>query len=365
MIALHRRQRTVVTGVLDAVYLFALLAGTLWTWPWVVAGFWVVGTAAALRQLQQDPACAWLLPLCALLPLTAFDQVTRATIDAVATSAAQIRGQRLGLAALLLLIIAGSATNTIGTRVVDPLLEPLDEQATSYLQRTFVRAGASFAMARGIDRAVAVVGNAEVRPIGFAIQPGQLFKPVQDMAVRFADLMVVVMALVGTQLVVSEIAAVVTIPVLVTGAASLLLLSLAVPVRWTPLLFRLAGGVVMVSLLLRLLIPVVALAVSLLAGSVLNERRDAIEAEIGVPVDEEVAADPADTDSFTAFLGRLREELGTSVATVASFADDLVGQLVDLTVIYVVEVILAPLLILAILYYLYRRARAVPRGGGH
>lgn len=363
-----RAARAALAFGLDAIYLYALLAGELWTWPFVVAGFWAIGALAALR-LSAVRGCtradACLFPLCALLPLTALRRVTTVVEPArgVTAPAVSDRPRRAGLAALLVLVIAGSATDFAGERVVDPVLAPVDERTTDYLERTLVRAGASFAMARGIDRAVAVVANAEVSPVGFALQPGQLFKPIQDMAVRFADVMVVVMAVVGTELVLTRIAGHVAVPVFASAVAGLLLASLLLPGERARPLVRLAGGVAVVGLLLRLLVPVVALATSAIAGTVLDDRRDAIEEDIGVPAEAraDVGAEPADDDGVTAFLWRLREQLGDSVSTTASFTDDIVGQLVDLTVIYLVEVIVAPLGVIAILYYLYRRTRAAPR----
>lgn len=365
-----RRGLPALTLGLDVAYLYALFLGSLWTWPWVILLFWGLGALAGYRLLQLGPCiprAAALYPVCALLPLTALRRVTE--VEEPAARDSQLlpqalprhddRPRRFGLAALLALVLAGSLSNHVGHRVLDPALAPVDDHATAYLQRTFIKAGASFAMARVIDRAVAVVSHAEVSPFGFSFQPGQLFKPIQDMAVRYADFMVVVMAIVGGQIVIMEIAGTITVPVMITAVALVLLLAVMLPERARLPVLRIAGGLTVLTVALRLLIPVIALLVSAISAAVLDDRRERIESEIGVSAQGDVAA-LDEEEGIGPFLGRLRDQLSESVQTVRSFANDIIGKLVDLMVIYMLEVIVAPALILSGLYYLQRRLRAPP-----
>src|SRR5690606_15310237 len=97
-------------------------------------------------------------------------------------------------------------------RVVNPALAPLDDKAHSVLQHSLLLSSASFATARLIDRGIAFVSEAEVGVGVASVKPGQLLKPLQDMAVRYSDLMVIAMTSIGLQLFLLEFAKLAALP---------------------------------------------------------------------------------------------------------------------------------------------------------
>src|SRR5690606_20600244 len=95
--------------------------------------------------------------------------------------------RRLSLLLCLLALAAGIYSGIVQQRIVNPLLAPLDQQAHSALKHSLMLSSASFATARLIDRGIAFVSEAEVGVGVASVKPGQLLKPLQDMAVRYSD----------------------------------------------------------------------------------------------------------------------------------------------------------------------------------
>lgn len=111
-----------------------------------------------------------------------------------------LRQRLVSLFICLLALTVGIYSGMLQQRLVNPLLAPLDNQAQQALQRSLLLSSASFATARLIDRGIAFVSEAEVGVGVASAKPGQLLKPLQDMAVRYSDVMVLAMTSVGLQL---------------------------------------------------------------------------------------------------------------------------------------------------------------------
>ena len=103
--------------------------------------------------------------------------------------------QRLALLLLCLFTLAaGIYSGVLQQRLINPALAPLDQKAEQALQQSLLLSSASFATARLIDRGIAFVSEAEVGVGVASVKPGQLLKPLQDMAVRYSDVMVFAMS---------------------------------------------------------------------------------------------------------------------------------------------------------------------------
>lgn len=144
--------------------------------------------------------------------------------------------RRLAFGAVLLLALFGCITGQLGQSVIDPVMAPLEEQAKSTLQRSLALAAASYASARLIDRGVAFIAETQIGIGVIYVKPGQVFKPVQDMAVRYSDVMVLAMASVGIQMMLMEMGQVIGVTVLGSLAIMALLLMQFAPRGLAPAL---------------------------------------------------------------------------------------------------------------------------------
>src|SRR5690606_9535666 len=141
--------------------------------------------------------------------------------------------QRLfALLLFLLALCAGIYSGMLQQRLLNPALSPLDDRASSALQRSLMLSSASFATARLIDRGIAFVSEAQVGVGVASIKPGQLLKPLQDMAVRYSDLMVLAMTSIGLQLFLLEFGKLAALPLLGTGILLSAVMLLLGPPAW-------------------------------------------------------------------------------------------------------------------------------------
>ena len=141
--------------------------------------------------------------------------------------------QRLfALLLFLLALCAGIYSGMLQQRLVNPVLSPLDDRASAALQRSLVLSSASFATARLIDRGIAFVSEAQVGVGVASIKPGQLLKPLQDMAVRYSDLMVLAMTSIGLQLFLLEFGKLAALPLFGTGILLSAVILLLGPASW-------------------------------------------------------------------------------------------------------------------------------------
>jgi len=268
------------------------------------------------------------------------------------------RRQRLALSLLALLALAAALySGMLQQHVVNPALAPLDQRASAALQRSLVLSSASFATARLIDRGIAFVSEAEVSVGVASVKPGQFLKPLQDMAVRYSDLMVVAMTSIGLQLFLLEFGKLAALPLFGGGVVAAVGILLLGPASWRANVSGLLRIFLALLLLIRLGIPLTALGVAQLSDWVLEPQRIAAEAALsGETAALQRAEQPAmaTEEGSLSWLRQMAGKANDMFAAVRSFSDSMVEKLVQLIVVYSLQTLIFPLLSLWLLWQLGR-----------
>lgn len=261
------------------------------------------------------------------------------------------------LLCFIALLAAGLYSGIMQQRLINPLLAPLDERAQSALQQSLVLSSASFATARLIDRGIAFVSEAEVGVGVASVKPGQLLKPLQDMAVRYSDLMVVAMTSVGLQLFLLEFGKLAALPLFGSGillSASSLLLG---PRSWRSNSLYLLRLFIALLLVVRIGIPVAASAVEAMSEWVITPQRVAAEASLSGQTAALQRVDqplPQQDEGSLSWLRHMAAKANDMFAAIKSFSDEMVEKLIKLIVLYSLQTLIFPLLSLYILWQLGR-----------
>ncbi|MBU1310168.1 MAG: hypothetical protein KKE30_11635 [Gammaproteobacteria bacterium] len=257
----------------------------------------------------------------------------------------------------LLALAAGIYSGLLQQRIVNPALAPLDDRANSALQHSLLLSSASFATARLIDRGIAFVSEAEVGVGVASVKPGQLLKPLQDMAVRYSDLMVLAMTSVGLQLFLLEFGKVAALPLFGSGILLSAVLLLLGPASWRSSCTQLLRIFVALLLVIRIGVPLAAFGVAELSDWVLEPQRIAAEAALSGEtaalqrVDQPLHS--VDEGSFS-WLRQMAAQANDMFAAVKSFSDSMVEKLIQLIVVYSLQTLIFPLLSLYLLWQLGR-----------
>lgn len=267
-------------------------------------------------------------------------------------------GQRLfALLLLLLALSAGIYSGILQQRLLNPALSPLDDRASSALQRSLVLSSASFATARLIDRGIAFVSEAQVGVGVASIKPGQLLKPLQDMAVRYSDLMVLTMTSIGLQLFLLEFGKLAALPLFGTGILLSAVMLLLGPPGWRGTATYLLRIFIALLLVIRIGVPLAAFGVAELSDWVLEPQRIAAEAALS---GETAALQRVDQplqsgdEGSLSWLKQMAAQANDMFAAVKSFSDNMVEKLIQLIVVYSLQTLVFPLLSLWLLWHLGR-----------
>lgn len=242
-------------------------------------------------------------------------------------------------------------------RVVNPALAPLDDKAHSVLQHSLLLSSASFATARLIDRGIAFVSEAEVGVGVASVKPGQLLKPLQDMAVRYSDLMVIAMTSIGLQLFLLEFAKLAALPLFGSGILVSTLLILVGPASWRASSIYLLRIFIAVLLVIRIGVPLAAFGVSELSDWVLEPQRIAAEAALtGETAALQRVEQPLTNanDGSLSWLRQMAAKANDMFSAMKSFSDTMVEKLIQLIVVYSLQTLVFPLLSLWLLWHLGR-----------
>jgi hypothetical protein len=239
----------------------------------------------------------------------------------------------------------------------------IDRFGLRYTEDGFKRALITFAVARSLNGVISVAQGTEValQPAGVGINfaPGQILDPVNDLIERFSWVMLVSTTSLGLQKVLLQIFASPHFTLLLA-----LVMALALALLWrsrdgTQLLGRFFYRAMLLLLVLRFVVPLVALGSELLFTTFLQPQYEIttqgieqVREEIGrIHHGSTMATLPAE-DSL---LGRAREWYQSTLqaidieATLQQYqqaAAEVSEQLVQLIVIFVLQTVLLPLLFL-------------------
>ena len=266
--------------------------------------------------------------------------------------------QRLMLLLLCLLTLAaGIYSGMLQQRLINPALAPLDQKAEQALQQSLLLSSASFATARLIDRGIAFVSEAEVGVGVASVKPGQLLKPLQDMAVRYSDVMVIAMTSIGLQLFLLHFGQLAALPVFGSGILASAALLLCGPASWRNNCRYLLRLFVALLLIIRIGIPLAAYGVAELSDWVLTPQREAAEAALNretaalQQIDQPISNTE---DGSVSWLRQIAAKATDMLGAMRSFSDNMVEKLIQLIVIYSLKTLLFPLLSMYLLWQLGR-----------
>ena len=259
---------------------------------------------------------------------------------------------------ILLAVLALAAalySGILQQRVVNPALAPLDNKAHSVLQHSLLLSSASFATARLIDRGIAFVSEAEVGVGVASVKPGQLLKPLQDMAVRYSDLMVIAMTSIGLQLFLLEFAKLAALPLFGSGILVSTLLVFIGPASWRASSTYLLRIFIAVLLVIRIGVPLAAFGVAELSDWVLEPQRIAAEAALtGETAALQRVEQPVTNanDGSLSWLRQMAAKANDMFSAMKNFSDTMVEKLIQLIVVYSLQTLVFPLLSLWLLWHL-------------
>ena len=264
--------------------------------------------------------------------------------------------RRLFVVLLAILALAAALySGILQQRVVNPALAPLDNKAHSVLQHSLLLSSASFATARLIDRGIAFVSEAEVGVGVASVKPGQLLKPLQDMAVRYSDLMVIAMTSIGLQLFLLEFAKLAALPLFGSGILVSTLLVLVGPASWRASSTYLLRIFIAALLVIRIGVPLAAFGVAELSDWVLEPQRIAAEAALtGETAALQRVEQPVTSadDGSLSWLRQMAAKANDMFSAMKSFSDTMVEKLIQLIVVYSLQTLVFPLLSLWLLWHL-------------
>lgn len=230
-------------------------------------------------------------------------------------------------------------------------LQPLDQLAQAYSDAGLKRSLSAFAAARGLNAVISVIQGTEVTGGAFVnvtLALGQVLDPVNDLIEQFARVMLVVSVVFGAQLLLMKMGA--------TWVVSLVLTVLAAGWIWQR--FRPQGpspwlGRLLVALLLvRFVVPVAAIASELSYQAFMTEQftvgQQAIESSTAA-----LGGGGRDAQSSTRWW-ELREKLAGKIDELKADADRVVAHVIDLIVLFVMQTVVLPLLVLLAAWWLWR-----------
>ena len=229
-----------------------------------------------------------------------------------------------------------------------------DARLTDVLERALITA----AIARGLNGVISVAQGTEIaiQPIGVGvtITAGQILDPLNDLVERFSWLSLVASASLGTQLLLTDIAAEPLISAGVTALAAAFLLLL-----WWPGAGRAAAWLMRalaLSLMIRFLFTVVSLTVGWVDAWVLEQRQQSALAELTLARDDIEALqtapeipDPGSESSIRQRFNNLVDEgrqlldLEAQIGALEERTESAIEHLLALTVLFLVQTLLVPI----------------------
>ena len=238
----------------------------------------------------------------------------------------------------------------------------LDQSATNQVDAGLKRALISFATARALNGAISVVQGTEVgftpMGVGVTLAPGQVLVPINELVGNFADLMLAASVAFGIQKFLIAMSSYWPISLLLSGAA---VAWLVCRIRQVPPA-RALSTLLMLLLMLRFAVPLVLLASDALSQKFLAAdyatSQQAVNRITGQVASLERPV--ASTVEAPGLFGRIKQWMPDSTDVKAYFhglqqsAEQATEHMVKLMVIFVLETLLIPLLLLWGLYALLR-----------
>jgi hypothetical protein len=246
---------------------------------------------------------------------------------------------------------------------------PMDSPATQQVDSGLKRALVSFATARALNAVISVAQGTEasIQPLGFGVTltPGQVLDPVNDLVEQFSNLMLAASVVFGVQKVLIAIGSYWPVSLALTVVA----------LGWTAFYLRhlqppaLLSRLLVIFLMLRFAIPVVTIgtdavwqkflatdyAVSQNSISSISGQVDTLSPSIPIASDNE------------GLLAKMKGWLSKTADVKVQFqhlreaAEQATEHIIKLIVIFLLQTLVIPLLLLWAMYGFVRRAIELPR----
>jgi hypothetical protein len=243
-------------------------------------------------------------------------------------------------------------------------LAPLDAPATERVDAGLKRALVSFASARALNAVISVVQGTEIsaQPMGFGVvfTPGQVLDPVNDLVESFSNAMLAASVAFGVEKALMLLGSYWLVSALLTVAI----------VAWAGWSFfsprppAWLARILLILLMVRFAVPVVTLGSDLLFEKFLSADYAASQQTIDLAAGQiektqpPVAAPAADAGVFDKMKGWLAErnlDAGARLEALKQAAERITEQIINLIVIFLLQTLVIPLLLL---WALYGAARA-------
>lgn len=253
---------------------------------------------------------------------------------------------------------------SVAALIAGSWLAPLDLPAMQQVDAGLKRALVSFATARALNAVISVAQGtqASVQPLGVGVtlSPGQILDPVNDLVEKFSDLMLVASVVFGIQKVLINIGGYWPISLALTGAALAWAWCHVRPLPPPALLSRL----LVILLMLRFAIPVVTIGSDLLWQKYLaadyavsQQSITAVSGQVDVlsPSIPAITQDQSLLDKMTGWLSK-NANVKVHFQNLKAAAEQAIEHIIKLMVIFALQTVVIPLLLLWALYGAARRA---------
>lgn len=248
-------------------------------------------------------------------------------------------------------------------------LGPLDTPATEQVDAGLKRALISFATARALNGVISVVQGTEIsaQPFGVGVNltPGQILAPLSELVKHFSDLMLAASVAFAIQKVLIAIGGYWLISLALTAAAF----------GWTWFHFRREPSpawlsrVVVILLMLRFAIPLVTLGTEALSQKFLAADYTSSQQAIDVTSGQAATQNPAVPAGPEAqgFVEKVKDwvsknaDVKTRFESLKKTAEQAIDHIVKIMVIFILQTLVIPFLLLWALYGVLRGTFELPR----
>jgi hypothetical protein len=272
---------------------------------------------------------------------------------------------------VMLLVIAGFSFSGVTNRVVTatPLVNSLDERADEYYEESIRTALYTYAIARGLNAVISLVQDIQITPLVATIPVGQVLDPVNDLIERFSVVVLVSVASLGIQKFLMEIGSWLGINVLLVLSLLVIGVSMWLPAPGKGKGLRFGFRLVILSVIIRFCIPAVGAATGKVYDLFLKQQTEQATEAIERTRDEIEFMERVDEEALTQLPGdaagqgaeepglwdRVKEmcqggkeqmDFQAKFEEIKETLSSAVEYLVELIVIFVLQTLVIPLIVL-------------------
>lgn len=249
--------------------------------------------------------------------------------------------------------------SSVAAIILGSWLAPLDAPAAERVDAGLKRALVSFASARALNAVISVVQGTEIsaQPMGLGVvfTPGQVLDPVNDLVESFSNAMLAASVAFGVEKALMLLGSHWLVSALLTGA-------IVVWAGWSfygPRPPAWLSRLLLILLMVRFAVPVVTLGSDLLFEKFLAADYAASQQTVDLAAGQiqkteaPIAAPAADAGVFDKMKGWLAEknlDAGARLEALKQAAEKITEQIINLIVIFLLQTLVLPLLLLWALY---------------